>query len=100
VIRGIPCDPRDRASLTAMPVPPDDLSTINLRRFDPTPPPSFGYRVAVLDGPEAGREVVVDDASPRRLYAGTAASCDLRVTDRAVSRRHLALELHGDLLRL
>jgi DNA-binding NtrC family response regulator len=78
----------------------EDLSTINLRRFDPTPPPEFGYRVAVADGPDAGGHVMVDDASPRRLYVGGAAESDLRLSDRAVSRRHFAIELEGDWLRL
>ena len=78
----------------------EDLSTINLRRFDPTPPPEFGYRVAVADGPDAGGHVLVDDASPRRLYVGGAAESDLRLSDRAVSRRQFAIELEGDWLRL
>jgi DNA-binding NtrC family response regulator len=79
---------------------PEDPSTVSLRRFNPTPPPSYGYRVAVTDGPDSGKDIAIDDASPRRLYAGSAATCDLRVADRAVSRRHFALELEGDWLRL
>jgi DNA-binding NtrC family response regulator len=78
----------------------DELSTIIQRPFDPTPPPSESYRLVAADGVDRGRSLTVDDNSPGRVYAGAAADCELQLADRAVSRRHFAVELHGAWLRL
>ncbi|MCA9671896.1 MAG: sigma 54-dependent Fis family transcriptional regulator [Myxococcales bacterium] len=45
-------------------------------------------RVRVLEGPDEGLELVSDRA---RLEIGSGAECDLRLSDPAVSRRHLSL---------
>jgi DNA-binding NtrC family response regulator len=78
----------------------DDLSTINQRRFDPTPPSSTCFRITVVEGNAPGLSLSIDDTSPMRAYVGSAEGCQLRLADRAVSRRHLALELHEKALRI
>jgi DNA-binding NtrC family response regulator len=78
----------------------DELSTINQRIFNPTPPPTSSFRLTVLEGADVGQNVIVDDSSPTRVYVGSADGCHLRLNDRAVSRRHAALELTGTSLRV
>jgi DNA-binding NtrC family response regulator len=75
----------------------DDLSTIDQRRFDPTPPPPASYVVVAT---ATGASITVDGNTPGRSYVGSAEGCELRLTDRTVSRRHLALELEGTGLRV
>jgi DNA-binding NtrC family response regulator len=59
--------------------------------------PEIVFRLTVESGPEAGQQFTVDRASSSRVLVGQSPSCELRLTDRAVSRRHAALELddHG-----
>jgi two-component system, NtrC family, nitrogen regulation response regulator GlnG len=45
-------------------------------------------RVAVADGPDAGRELVLEKPA---VVIGTEPGCDLQLTDPAVSRQHLQL---------
>lgn len=54
----------------------------------------------LVDGPEAGKTVRVDDAASRRLLIGQSPVCDIRLADKAASRRHAAVELDGDVLRI
>jgi two-component system, NtrC family, response regulator HydG len=49
------------------------------------------YRIVVGAGPDVGRELIV--VPPSRVLIGTSATCDLVLTDRQVSRRHLSLDL-------
>ncbi len=62
--------------------------------------PQATYRVTVTHGPDAPRELVVDGSAATRLLVGTGSTCHLVLTDRAVSRRHLALSLRDGLLHL
>jgi len=57
------------------------------RRFD----------LVVIEGPDTGKTFSVDASRPTRTLVGTSPACELRLTDVAISRRHLALELgpHG-----
>ncbi|HEX8795044.1 MAG TPA: sigma 54-interacting transcriptional regulator [Polyangiaceae bacterium] len=77
----------------------DELSTILNQRFDPTPPSDAAFVLRVVEGPDAGKSFVLHGAEPRALV-GQSPSCTIRLTDRAVSRRHVALEVKGDALRL
>src|SRR5215510_2481678 len=78
----------------------DELSTINQRVFNPTRPSTNCFRLTVLEGADLGRVVLIDDSSPTRVYVGSAEGCELRLNDRAVSRRHVALELSETALRI
>jgi len=58
------------------------------------------FEVTVTAGPDAGAKVVVSPRSAGRVLVGTSQSCALRLTDRRVSRRHLALDAEGGHLRV
>jgi DNA-binding NtrC family response regulator len=73
----------------------DQLSTFYVTRFDPTPAPEASFLVTVVSGPDRGASCVVDGSSPSRVLVGTSLSCDIRLSDRQASRRHLTLELEG-----
>jgi transcriptional regulator with GAF, ATPase, and Fis domain len=73
------------------------VETLVRGRVDDLPDGTFTVRVA--GGPDTAR-VEIDGAAPSRLLVGTSPACDLRVADREVSRRHLALEPRGERLRV
>ncbi len=54
------------------------------------------FELLVVEGPDSGKSLLIDDASPPRVYVGRSSTCELRLDDPLVSRRHLAVELHGD----
>ncbi|MEM9071205.1 MAG: sigma 54-interacting transcriptional regulator [Myxococcota bacterium] len=56
--------------------------------------------MTVARGETAGASITLDGTQPGRVLVGTSPACDLQLTDRAVSRRHLALELSGNALRV
>jgi len=58
------------------------------------------YRLAVVAGPDKGTTVKVDATRPSPLLIGQSSSCDLRLTDRQVSRRHAAVDVSGARLHL
>lgn len=55
--------------------------------------PTTTYVFTVIDGPEEGRSFRVDATHPQRFLVGTDCSCDVRLEDALVSRRHVALEV-------
>jgi two-component system response regulator HydG len=61
---------------------------------------AVGCLVIVEAGPDAGRTVPVDGRSAGRVFVGQSASCEVRLADRSVSRRHAAIELQADGVRL
>jgi DNA-binding NtrC family response regulator len=58
------------------------------------------FRVFVVDGPDAGASIELDGQQPSRSLVGTGPGCDLRLRDRSVSRRHLALDVENGRLRV
>jgi DNA-binding NtrC family response regulator len=78
----------------------DDLSTIisPMRQLPPETLASFVVQVA--EGPDRGASLTVDGASPSRALVGKSAICQLCLKDPKVSRRHLAVDVVGDALRL
>ncbi len=54
-------------------------------------------RLLVVEGPDAGRHAI---ASEGTAVVGSAEGCTLRLSDEAVSRRHLAVELLGNKVRV
>ena len=58
------------------------------------------FRLRVVRGPDAGVEITLAADHPTRLLVGQSSVCDLRLTDSAVSRRHLALEMEDAQLRI
>ena len=66
----------------------------------PEPEPSRLRRVVIIEGPDAGRQFVLHPDNPSRIFLGTSETCELRLTDPTVSRRHSAFEVVGPRWRL
>ena len=58
------------------------------------------FRLFVIEGPDTGKRFRLDGAQPSRLLLGQSPACEIRLTDRQVSRRHAALDLCGLRVRL
>jgi len=58
------------------------------------------FRLSVVRGPDTGQSVLVDAARPSPLLIGHSTSCELRLSDRQVSRRHAAADVSGSRLHL
>jgi transcriptional regulator with GAF, ATPase, and Fis domain len=56
--------------------------------------------VSVTAGPDRGASFLLDGTRPPRVLVGTSPACDVKLADPHVSRRHLALDLGGPLLRI
>ena len=76
------------------------VATFLQARFDPTPGPEASFLVTVVQGPDTGARYVVDGSTASRVLVGTSPACELRLTDREASRRHLAMEAEGVRLRI
>ncbi len=61
-----------------------------------------GYELTIHDGGRSGtaQTVTIDPSQPTRMLLGQSPSCDVRVSDPQVSRRHLGLEVVDGLLRV
>jgi DNA-binding NtrC family response regulator len=59
-----------------------------------------GFVVDVTEGPDVGRSLSIDASRPAPVLVGKSETCDLRLTDRQVSRRHASIDLQGQVLRL
>jgi len=77
----------------------DEQSTFLLARFDPTGSAAC-FTLSVVHGPDEGTQWQLDASRPSRSLVGVGPACDVRLTDRTVSRRHAALELEDDRLRI
>src|SRR5262249_46811326 len=62
--------------------------------------PRASYRLTVVEGLDAGRELRIDGREPSRVLVGKGPTADLKLVDPAVSRRHLALEIERGPLRV
>ncbi len=60
----------------------------------------IGFVLTVTEGPEKGQKFRLDGALPTRILIGTSPACEIRVTDREVSRRHAGLERVGAALKV
>jgi DNA-binding NtrC family response regulator len=58
------------------------------------------FALVFVEGPAAGTRVEFDDTSPSRVLIGQSPVCDARISDPTVSRRHVALEMDGAVVRL
>jgi len=58
------------------------------------------YQLTVTSGAHTGAALAISERSPGRLFIGTSSTCDLRLEDRRVSRRHLAVETTAHGLRI
>jgi DNA-binding NtrC family response regulator len=78
----------------------DDLSTLLGPTVERASTTTATFAVDVVAGPERGLSVTLDAARPSRILVGQGGACDLRLTDRLVSRRHVALEVMGSWVKL
>src|SRR5262245_38451601 len=78
----------------------DELSTILRFRIDPTPLAEASFVLVVVEGPDAGRSFTLVGSEASRVLVGTSPVCDIRLSDREVSRRHAAFEVTGRRLRI
>lgn len=77
----------------------DDITTLLHGSFDPSPLPA-PFALTVVKGPDQGLTFALDGSQPARPLLGQGATCDLRLTDRAVSRRHAALDVESSRVRV
>jgi two-component system, NtrC family, response regulator HydG len=61
---------------------------------------AVGYALVVIAGPDTGKVFTLDGSQPSRAFIGQSTTCDFPLTDPAVSRRHAALDLVGQRLRV
>ncbi|MBL8740429.1 MAG: sigma 54-dependent Fis family transcriptional regulator [Myxococcales bacterium] len=54
-----------------------------------------GFVLTVVEGPDRGQSFELGPNRPAPLLIGQSPSCDVRLTDRHVSRRHASLEIVG-----
>jgi DNA-binding NtrC family response regulator len=58
------------------------------------------FVLVAVDGPDRSRTFVIDGSSPSRVLIGHSPVCEVRLNDRSVSRRHIAIELGHHCLRV
>jgi DNA-binding NtrC family response regulator len=63
-------------------------------------PRECAFVISVTEGPDRGSRYTLDRDHASRMLIGQSPACDLRLTDREVSRRHASLEFSGDGLRI
>jgi DNA-binding NtrC family response regulator len=73
----------------------DEASTQLQRSIDATELPDARVRLVAIEGNDRGKTFIVDGTQPSRMLLGTSPSCDIRLDDRAVSRRHAAIDWVG-----
>ena len=78
----------------------DPGETIARRRFDAPQGPGTAFRVEVIEGPDTGKSFRLDGSQPAPVLVGQGPACEVRLSDREVSRRHASLELSGRRLRI
>jgi DNA-binding NtrC family response regulator len=78
----------------------DELSTYARPRVELGTPGDGRFAIAVVEGADRGASVSLDATRPSPLLVGSSPACDLRLTDRQVSRRHATLEAAGDRVRV
>jgi two-component system response regulator HydG len=77
---------------------PETSTSLDPSRGEPVAGVVFVLRV--IGGPDSGATIVLDGVNEGRILVGQSAVCTLRLTDRAVSRRHAALRRDVDAWRI
>jgi hypothetical protein len=73
----------------------DELSTELRPSVDVGQTTTSVFEVTVIEGADEGARFALDGSGPARVLIGQSPSCGIRLTDRAVSRRHAALHHSG-----
>ncbi len=61
---------------------------------------SYPFVLRVVEGRDAGLTRSIDASHPTRMLVGKSAACELRLSDPPVSRRHVAIEVVNQRLRV
>jgi two-component system, NtrC family, response regulator HydG len=78
----------------------DEPSTKVFRTVREVVQPRGAFVLEVTQGPDQPYRVELDGHHPTRMLVGQSPACELRLTDPEVSRRHAAVEVVGDRLRV
>ena len=65
-----------------------------------TTAPASAFAIEIIEGADRGRMFRLDATEPLRALVGQGPACELRLADGLVSRRHAALEVSGNELRI
>ncbi|HEY8039905.1 MAG TPA: sigma 54-interacting transcriptional regulator [Polyangiaceae bacterium] len=79
---------------------PDEPSTVVRQNAPPVADAVLAFVVDVVEGPDRGTRFAFDSTRPSSVLVGQSAACDVRLTDRQVSRRHAALDVTDKGLRV
>ncbi len=79
--------------------PEDSATDVRLVPKAPGVVEGRAFVLEVIEGPDAGLQKTIEPTDPSRLLIGLSSACELRLTDRLVSRRHAAVEAVGERLR-
>jgi DNA-binding NtrC family response regulator len=74
----------------------DAQPTLLRPAFRPSDSEIYAFELEVVEGPDTGAVLRVDADRATRALLGQSESCDLRLKDREVSRRHAAFVVVGD----
>jgi transcriptional regulator with PAS, ATPase and Fis domain len=77
----------------------EEVTALLQQRFDPSPLPE-PFRLTVIEGDDAGKTFEIDGSQPSRSLVGSSSACTVRLTDKTVSRRHVALDVVGRRVRI
>jgi two-component system, NtrC family, response regulator HydG len=84
--------------------PPDEesdaRSTAISRKYASAATVAATFRLSVIEGPDTGLSALVSAERPSPLLIGHSGSCELRLSDRHVSRRHASVDVSGTRLHL
>jgi two-component system, NtrC family, response regulator HydG len=84
----------------ADPADPELVATVVQNRGDELHSAEGVFVFTVMEGPDKGTRFSLDGTAASRVLVGQSPACDVRLTDREVSRRHVALELVAGGVRL
>jgi DNA-binding NtrC family response regulator len=74
---------------------PETRTTRHVSTVPEAEPVQASFALSVVEGPDTGAQFALDAAHASRILVGKSEACDVRLSDPAVSRRHLALEVRG-----
>ena len=77
----------------------EDAATLMRQRVGRPVVRAGSFAIRVTSGADSGQSFTIEPSQPSRVLVGQSPSCNLRLSDRMVSRRHLAFELDGDAIR-
>jgi DNA-binding NtrC family response regulator len=78
----------------------DEPSTVVKMTAPPVADAVLAFVVDVVEGPDKGTRFAFDSTRPSGVLVGQSAACDVRLTDRQVSRRHIELDVTDKGLRV